>query len=135
MSNKAKDIDIKNRTYYFLDDIIKIKYFGSHNIKINEKSYKSVLIYGSGYIAIKDCDASKECDVCHQWYFLNFSSKFQPNACNRCHDLIMMSVNLSDIAIFNIKGSDYCCIISLISKSEALNLMQNAALTEKIGTL
>ena len=43
----------------------------------------------------------------------------------------MMSMNLSDIAILNIKGSDYCCIISLISKNEAINLMQNADLTEK----
>ena len=40
-------------------------------------------------------------------------------------------MNLSDIAILNIKGSDYCCIISLISKNEAINLMQNADLTEK----
>ena len=46
----------------------------------------------------------------------------------------MMSMNLSDIAILNIKGSDYCCIISLISKSEAINLMQNADLTEKTET-
>ena len=30
----------------------------------------------------------------------------------------MMSLNLSDIAILNIEGSDYCCIISLISKNE-----------------
>ena len=67
--------------------------------------------------------ASKECDICHYWYFLNFSFKFQPNACNRCHDLLMMSINLSDVAILNIKGSDYCCIISLISKSEAINLL------------
>ena len=29
---------------------------------------------------------SKECDVCHYWYFLNKNFKFQPNACNRCHD-------------------------------------------------
>ena len=36
-----------------------------------------------------------------------------------------MSINLSDIAILNIKGSDYCCIIRLISKTEAINLMQN----------
>ena len=43
-------------------------------------------------------------------------------------------MNLSDIAILNIKGSDYCCIISLISKSEAINLMQNADLTEKTET-
>ena len=44
-------------------------------------------------------------------------------------------MNTSDIAILNIKGSDYLCIISLISKSESINLMQNADLTEKSGTL
>ena len=43
----------------------------------------------------------------------------------------MMSINLSDIATLNIKGSDYHCIISLISKNEAINLMQNADLTKK----
>ena len=43
----------------------------------------------------------------------------------------MMSMNLSDIAILNIKGSDYHCIISLISKNKAINLMQNADLTKK----
>ena len=47
----------------------------------------------------------------------------------------MMSMNLSNIALLNIKGSDYHCIISLISKNEAINLMQNADLTEKSGTL
>ena len=46
-----------------------------------------------------------------------------------------MSVNLSDIAILKVKGSDYRCIISLISKNEAINLRQNADLTEKSGTL
>ena len=43
----------------------------------------------------------------------------------------MMSINLSDIAILNIKGSDHCSNISLISKNEAINLIQNADLTEK----
>ena len=46
-----------------------------------------------------------------------------------------MSVNLSDIAILNIKDSDYRCIINLISKDEAIKLMQNADLTERSGTL
>ena len=46
-----------------------------------------------------------------------------------------MSINLSDIAILNIKNADYCCIISGISKNEAINLMQNADLTEKGRTL
>ena len=78
---------------------------------------------------------SKEWDVCHYWYFLNYSFNFQSNICNKCHDLLMMSINLSDIAILNIKGYDYRCIISLISKTEAINLMQNADLTEKSGIL
>ena len=46
-----------------------------------------------------------------------------------------MSTNLSDIAILNIKGSDYRCIISLISKNEVINLIQNADLTKKSRTL
>ena len=79
--------------------------------------------------------ASKECDICHYLYFLNFSFKFQSNVCNRCHNLLMMSMNLSDIANLNVKGSDYRSIISLISKNEAINLMQNGDLTEKSGTL
>ena len=82
-------------------------------------------------IDVNKTSASKECDICHYWYFLNYSFKFQPNVCNRCHDLLMMSMNLSDIAILNIKGSDYRCIISLISKNEAINLIQNVDLTEK----
>ena len=73
--------------------------------------------------------------MCPYWYFSNYSFKFQPNVCNRCHDLSMMSINLSDIAILNIKDSDYRCIISLISKFETINLMQIADLTEKHGTL
>ena len=40
----------------------------------------------------------------------------------------MMSVNLSDIAILNTKGSDYFCIFSLISKIKAINILQNADL-------
>ena len=47
----------------------------------------------------------------------------------------MMHINHSDIAILNIEAFDYCCIISLISKNEAINLLQNADLTEKSGTL
>ena len=50
--------------------------------------------------------ALKECDIFHYWYFLSFSFKSQRNVCNRCHNLLMMSMNLSGIAILNIKGSD-----------------------------
>ena len=46
-----------------------------------------------------------------------------------------MSMSLSDIAILNIKRADYCCIISGISKNEAINLMQNADLNQKTRTI
>ena len=72
---------------------------------------------------VNKTSASKECDVFHYWYFINFSFNFQPNVSNRCHGLLMMSVNLTNISILNIKGSDYRCIISLISKNETINLM------------
>ena len=60
-------------------------------------------------------------------YFLNYSFKFQSNVCNRCHNLLTMSMKLSDIAISNIRGSNYRCIVSLVSENEAINLMQCAA--------
>ena len=86
-------------------------------------------------IEINKISASKECDICHYWYFLNKVFKFQPHVCNKCHDLLMMSMNFSCIALLNIKDSNYRCIISGISKSEALKLLQNIDIIEKIGTL
>ena len=77
----------------------------------------------------------KECDVCHYWYFLDKGFKFHSDVSNGCHGVLMTSMNLSDIAILNINGADYCCIISGISKSETINLMRNIDLTEKRGTL
>ena len=84
---------------------------------------------------VNKAKASKKCDNCHYWYFLNFTFKFQTNVSNRCHGLLIMSMNLSDIAILNIKSSNYHCIICLIHKNEDINLMQNADLTKNGRTL
>ena len=49
----------------------------------------------------------KECDVCcRYWYLKLYLIRFQPKVYNRCHNLLMISVNLSDISILNIKSSD-----------------------------
>ena len=50
---EVKEINIKNRTYYFFDDMIDIKNFHSSLLKINKKPYKDVNIYYIGYITIK----------------------------------------------------------------------------------
>ena len=84
-------------------------------------------IDGSEGIDVNKTSESKQYDICHFWYFLNKDFKFQPNACNRYHDLLMTSMNLSDIVILNIKSANYYYIISRISKNEAM--------TEKSRTL
>ena len=61
--------------------------------------------------------------------------KFQPRACNRCHDILIMSMNLGDIAFLNINTGDYSCFVYGISKSGAVNLPQKVDLNEKSGTL
>ena len=48
-----KEINIKNRTYYFFNDMINIKNFDSNLLKIDKKSYKYIDIYYIGYITIK----------------------------------------------------------------------------------
>ena len=56
---KFKQINIKNRSSYFCDDMINIKNFHSNLIKIDKKSYKDIDIYYIGYIKIKkfsDCE-------------------------------------------------------------------------------
>ena len=80
-------------------------------------------------IDVSKTSESKECDICHYQYFLNKGFNFQSYVCSRCHDLVMLSMSVSGIAILNIKGLDYCCIFSRISKSEAINLMQNIDFT------
>ena len=53
-----KEINIKNRTYCFYNDIIDLKTFDSNNLKLDKKTYKDLDIYNIGYVTIKkigDC--------------------------------------------------------------------------------
>ena len=54
MSNKVKDIDIKNHTYYFINDAINVQNFNPNNIRTDEKSYENTRIYYIGYVTIKE---------------------------------------------------------------------------------
>ena len=49
MSNKLREIDMKNRTCYFFHDMINIKNLHPNKIKIYEYSYKTILIHHIGY--------------------------------------------------------------------------------------
>ena len=52
----VKQIDIKNRTYYFYNDMINIKSFDSNLLKNDKESYKEICIYNIGYITSKRLD-------------------------------------------------------------------------------
>ena len=60
MSNDLGEIDIANRTYYFFDETINLKYLDLNNIKKDEKSYKNIVIYhmvkNLSYVKINSVD-------------------------------------------------------------------------------
>ena len=44
----------------------------------------------------KSNDKSKECDICHYWFFLDKHFSYQPRLCNRCHDLMQKAMSFND---------------------------------------
>ena len=59
--------------------------------------------------------------IFHYWFFNN-EFNFQDYVCNGCHDLAMLSDNISNIANVTVKNIDYRCIIHKVTKSDAINL-------------
>ena len=53
---EVQQINIKNRTYYFYNDMIDIKNFKPNLLNIDRKSYKSIGIYNIGFTTIKNID-------------------------------------------------------------------------------
>ena len=60
--------------------------------------------------------------ICHHWFF-NHGFNFQDYVCNGCHDLTMLSFNISDIAIIILKNNDYRCIIHNITITNLLKIL------------
>ena len=80
--------------------------------------------------------ASKECMLCHNWYFKDVGFKLEPHVCNKCQDVLMTAYELKNITILNVKGVDFRCILSGISRDEAVNrLNKSSIVTEVIRTV
>ena len=86
-------------------------------------------------IGINKANASKECDICHYWYFKDIGFKYEPYLCNGCHDLMQKAMSFNDVAIVSVKGSDYRIHFWYMSKNDAINIMKNSNLNEKSGSL
>ena len=77
---------------------------------------------------------SKECDICHYWYFFDKNFKYEPYLCNGCHDLMQKAMNFN-VAIVSIKGNSYRINFWYMSKNDAISIMNNSNLNEKTGSL
>ena len=82
-------------------------------------------------IDINKTSASKECMLCHYWYFKYVGYKSQPYVCNDCYAASMMAYELKNIAISDAKDVDYRCILWGISRDEAVNGLNNSVLEDK----
>ena len=62
-------------------------------------------------INVNKTNASKECLLCHYWYFKDVGFKFEQHVCNKCHDILMTVYELKNIAILSVRGVDFRCIL------------------------
>ena len=70
--------------------------------------------------------ASKECKLCHYWFFEDVGFKFEEPVCNRCHDLLTMAHSLKNIAKLGAKRATFRCLLMGTSKNEALKKLNNS---------
>ena len=77
-------------------------------------------------IDVNKTNASKECKVCHYWFFNDIGFNFEEHGCSKCHDLLITDYSLKDIAVLNVKGNTYRCILMGISKNEGLKRLNNS---------
>ena len=58
-------------------------------------------------IDVNKTSLSKECDICHYWYFKDIGFKHELNLCNGCHDLMQKAMSFNNVAIVYVKGNAY----------------------------
>ena len=79
-------------------------------------------------IDLNKLDKSKECDICHYWYFLDKNFNYEPCLCNGCHDLLQKARSFNNVAVVPINGSEYRTHFWYMSKSDGINLLNNSVL-------
>ena len=86
-------------------------------------------------IDVNKTSASKECDICHFWYFKDIGFKYEPYCCNGCHNLMQKAMSFNDVAFVCVKGSAYRIHFCFMSKYDAISIMSNSNLADKTGVL
>ena len=98
-------------------------------------NYKNVIVRKNSCsegIDTKKTSSSKKCMLCHYWYFKDVGFKFEPHVCNKCHNVLMTVHELKNIAILNVKGVNFTCILWGIIRDEAVKRLNNSVLEDKV---
>ena len=74
-------------------------------------------------------------DVVYVIFFLNKNFSYGPFLCNGCYDMSLKAVNMPNLTINNHNGNHYRVNFAFISKKDAYNLIKNATIVDKKGTL
>ena len=104
-----------------------------NSIECNFIEYKRIDI--SKEVDINKTNLSKECDICHYWYFKDIGFKHEPYLCNGCHDLMQKAMGFNNIAIVYIKENAYRIHFWYMSKDDAIKIMNGSILLDKRGVL
>ena len=86
-------------------------------------------------IDVNKTTLSKECDICHYWYFKDIVLKYEPYLCNGFHDLMQKAMTFDNIAIVYVKRNVYRINFWYMSKDDAINIMNYSILLDKRGVL
>ena len=86
-------------------------------------------------IDINKTNKSKECMLCHYWYFLDKNFSYGPYLCDGCYNIMQKSIDFKNIAIVYVKGSAYRIHFWYMSKRKAISLMTKSNLIDKKGVL
>ena len=86
-------------------------------------------------IDVNKTNLSKECELCHYWYFKDIGFKYEPYLCIGCHDLMQKAVTFNNVAIVYVKRSFYRIDFWYMSKDDAVNIINGSNLVDKRGVL
>ena len=82
-------------------------------------------------IDVNKTSLSNGCMLCHYWCFKDVGFRFEPHLCNKYHGVFITAYELKNIAILNVKGTDFRSILWGISRDEAVNRLNNSVLEDK----
>ena len=82
---------------------------------------------------VNKTNLSKECDICHYWYFKDIGFNYDPYLCNGCHNLMQKAMSFNNVAVVYAKGSAYRINFWYMSKNDAINIMNASYLVDKRG--